>query len=54
MYDDHTVDQRPGYWCVVCGRFLEGQISECGNYMTVTHDDIDHYGMEFNDEDTPQ
>jgi hypothetical protein len=38
-----------GYWCVVCGRFLQS------NDGVVVHDDLPHpETMDFNDEENPQ
>ena len=38
-----------GYWCVVCGRFLEAE------YGVIVHDNVPHpKDMTFDDEDKPQ
>jgi hypothetical protein len=38
-----------GYWCVICGRFLEAQDG------VITHDNVPHPdNMTFDDEDKPQ
>lgn len=40
----------PGYWCVVCGRFLPED-----EYGVVVHDGVPHpAGMCFDDDKTPQ
>ena len=42
-------NQRSGYWCVICGRFLP---SDDG---VIVHDDVPHPAdMTFDDEDKPQ
>jgi hypothetical protein len=50
MHDDDAVDERPaGYWCVVCNRFIPAN-----EYGQIVHDNIDHYGMKFDEEENPQ
>jgi hypothetical protein len=42
-----------GYWCVICGRFLQAEEHEGGNL--IVHDDIPHPGnMDFGDNANPQ
>lgn len=38
-----------GYWCVVCGRFLPAD-----EYGVITHDNVPHPPMDFEEEDNPQ
>lgn len=45
----HTEMAEPGYWCVVCGRFLP---SDDG---VIVHDDVPHPDdMTFDEEENPQ
>lgn len=38
-----------GYYCVVCGRFIEAD-----EYGVIVHDDVVHPDMDFADEENPQ
>ena len=47
-------DQSKTYFCVVCGRGIEGELREDGSFIFV-HDDKNHpEAMDFDEESNPQ
>lgn len=51
MSETNQIDRpvMPGYWCVVCGRFLPDDAG------VIVHDDVPHPNeMTFDEEDKPQ
>ena len=41
--------EQPGYYCVVCGRWIPAD-----EYGVIVHDDIPHPDMTFDEDERPQ